>query len=99
VEVVHDVLGIEGVLEEKVGHALPVLEHGVDVPHGVDEVGRMVVELGLDQELHEQLDEGRVLRLLFAALELDRRVLDLDEELLVEEFAGCLGHLPVGVVD
>ena len=57
------------------------------------------MQFAFDQELAQKLNECGVFGLFFAPFKFRRRVLDFDKKLLVEEFAGCLRDLTIGVVD
>ena len=47
-------------LDQQVRHALPVLHHGVALYQGVHEVGAVLMQLRLDEELHQVPDERGV---------------------------------------
>ena len=46
--------------QEQIGHALPILHHGVGLNEGVDEVRSVFVQLRLDEKLNQVTDQGRV---------------------------------------
>ena len=78
--------------QEPPGH----LHHFVDVPHGVDQIGRVFVQFALDEKLYEISDEGRVDGTSFPVLRPYFRRLFIAfvlEKFLVEKFGSRLRNL------
>ncbi|RNA22501.1 hypothetical protein BpHYR1_016890 [Brachionus plicatilis] len=98
VQVGERVLPLGRLVQQQRAHALPVLEHVVRVPHGVHQIGGVVVYFALDQKLHQQLDKVGVGRVFGGAAHLHQPTVHFDEQFLVEKLTGGLGHRPVRVV-
>ena len=97
--------------EKDVRHAFPIFHHRMLIPHRVHQIRGVFVELekarsdcrrtsfsyfALDEELNEQMHEGRVLT---AFLRRGERLFGLVEEFLIEKFSRGLSHLPVRMID
>ena len=75
------------------------LHHLIDIPHGVDEIGGVLVKLALDEKLDEIANEGRVNGAPFPVFRPHFRrflVSFVLEQLLVEKLCRCLRHLTQG---